>query len=158
MEQYQAADAALATSLDQVVPSSRDGQRTRPPWGAARGATPWATLVAYHVADCGGDDQVCAIEVHDLRRVIPTPLGPSRAWIFLGSGAKRIQLQTKSQQWSPLRQSRSTMLYPKRSSSASNASIRRRQRRQHLDRIHHHALRSESKRRLNQMRPLLEPC
>ena len=154
------------------MPSSRDGQRTRPPWGAARGATPWATLVAYHVADCGGDDQVCAIEVHDLRRVIPTPLGPSRAWIFLGSGAKRIQLQTKSQQWSlllrkkrsrprrllALRQSRSTMHYPKRSSSASNASIRRRQRRQHLHRIHHHALRSESKRRLNQMRPLLEPC
>ena len=155
------------------MPSSRDGQRTRPPWGAARGATPWATLVAYHVADCGGDDQTCAFQAHDQRRVIPTPLGPSRAWIFLGSGAKRIQRQTKSQQWSPLllrkkrsrprrllalRQSRSTMLYPKRSSSASNASIRRRQRRQHLHRIHHHALRSESKRRLNQMRPLLEPC
>ena len=152
-----------------MVPSSRDGLRTRRAWGAARGAT----LVAYHVADCGGDDQACAFQAHDQRRVIPTPLGPSRAWTFLGSGAKRIQLQTKSQQWSPLllrkkrsrprrllapRQPRSTMLYPKRSSSASSASIRRRQRRQHLHRIHHHALRSESKRRLNQMRPLLEPC
>ena len=81
-----------------MVPSSRDGLRTRRAWGAARGAT----LVAYHVADCGGDDQACAFQAHDQRRVIPTPLGPSRAWTFLGSGAKRIQLQTRSQQWSPL--------------------------------------------------------
>ena len=66
-----------------MVPSSRDGQRTRPPWGAARGATPWATLVAYHVANCGDEGKARSIQVHVKlwRRA-----SFQRRWVLLGHG------------------------------------------------------------------------